>query len=213
MNDRIVRSMAIAGGICGVVGTLCYVVGGFLPRSDNLAYALVMLWPLLSIVFAYGLFRLIGASKESVSNHLAFVFACLAFATVASMISVQLAVRIGIAEYAGAGAPADAGLYATILKSTRLVDHGIDVAWDFLIGTSLIFLAFALGGHPRFGKIWGAVSGLSGAGLIALNAVTFPWPPDTAGLFDLGPFIGAFIIAIGIRMVVVGIRPPGGSQA
>jgi hypothetical protein len=205
-GDNTTHRLAVTGGICGASGTLLYIAGAFLPLGEKTGYAVVMFWPILSIVFVYGIFRLIGAGRESVCNHLAFLFACLAFATVASMISVQLALRIGIAQYAGTAPAADGALYDTILKSGRLVDQGMDVAWDFLIGTSLIFLSAALGGDARFGKVWGAIAALLGAGLIVLNAVAFPWPPADAGLFDLGPLIGVFIVALSVRMVVVGMR-------
>ena len=35
-----------------------------------------------------------------------------------------------------------------------------------------------------------------GIALIVLNAATFPWPPADRGLFDIGPFIGLFVIAL-----------------
>lgn len=206
MTDRALHKLATAGGICGVSGTLCYIMAIFLPLGDTLGYALVMLWPILSIVFAFALCRLIGAAKESAFNQLAFVFACLAFTTVAAMISIQLAVRMGIAEYIASASAGDVTLYDTIRKSARLVDMGMDVAWDFLVGTSLIFLSIALGGDARFGKVWGAITGILGTSLIVLNTITFPWPPDTRGLFDLGPFIGLFIIAISARLAMIGMR-------
>lgn len=208
MNDRSIHSLATAGGISGIIGTLCYILAIFLPFGDTLAYAVIMFWPILSIVFAFALCRLIGATRESASNQLAFVFAALAFTTVAGMISVQMAVRMGISEYAGAAPPADRALYETILKSARLVDHGMDVAWDFFIGASLIFLSVALASDGRFGRVWGIASGLLGTGLVILNAITFPWPPNSAGLFDLGPFIGLYIIALSVRLAVIGIRGP-----
>ena len=97
-------------------------------------------------------------------------------------------------------------MLVAMLKSLRLVDMGMDVAWDFLIGTSLVFLSVALGGNAHYGKTWGVITGTLGLALIILNAVTFPWPPDTRGLFDLGPFIGVFIIAISVRLMMIGMR-------
>ncbi len=208
MNDRSLHKLATAGGISGVIGTLCYILAIAVPFGDRLAYTVIMLWPILSIVFAYALCRLIGATRESAVNQLAFVFAALAFSAVAGMISVQMAVRMGIAEYVGAAPPADAALHRTILDSARLIDHGMDVAWDFLIGTSLMFLSAALSSDGRFGKSWGIVSGVLGAALVVLNAITFPWPPNTAGLFDLGPFIGLYIVALSFRLTMIGIRGP-----
>ncbi len=165
-----------------------------------------MLWPVLSIVFSYALCRVIGASKDGAFNQLAFVFACLAFTTVAAMISVQLAVRMGMTEYLSTTPAADRAAADALRRSLRLVDLGMDVAWDFLIGTSLILLSAALSGDARFGKAWGVITGILGLALIVLNAATFPWPPDTRDLFDLGPFIGILIIAMSARLMAIGLR-------
>jgi hypothetical protein len=206
VSDRALHQLATVGGACGLAGTLCYIIAAFVPMGDTLSYAVVMLWPILSIVFSYSLCRVIGASKDGAFNQLAFVFACLAFTTVAAMISVQLAVRMGMAEPLSPTATADRATADAMLKSLRLVDLGLDVAWDFLIGTTLILLSVALGGDARFGKAWGAITGILGLSLIALNAATFPWPPDTRDLFDLGPFIGLFIITLSARLMVIGLR-------
>jgi hypothetical protein len=207
MNETDVRRLAKTGGICCISGTLCYLAAAFAPLPDNLSYAVAMCWPVLSIVFAYAIRGVIGAERESLSNSLAFVFACIAFATVASMISVQLAVRMGAAEYVAAPG-ADVDLYAAIRKTTRMVDLGMDVAWDFFIGATLFFLGVALAGDSRFGRAWGALTSGFGLALVVLNSITFPWPPDTRGLFDLGPFIGIFLIAMGVRLTMIGFRRP-----
>jgi hypothetical protein len=51
---------------------------------------------------------------------------------------------------------------------------------------------------------WGIPTGLLGAGLNILNVLTFPWPPDTQGLVDVGPVIGAFILALSVRLLLLG---------
>ena len=91
-------------------------------------------------------------------------------------------------------------------RSLRLVDMGLDVAWDVFIGTALIFLSFALTGHNRFGRWWSIPSALLGGTLIVLNVITFPWPPSSRKLFDIGPAIGVFIIALSTRLLILGRR-------
>jgi hypothetical protein len=205
MNETDVRRLAKTGGICCVAGTLCYLSAAFVPMPDNLSYAVAMCWPVLSIVFAYAIRGVIGSERESLWNSLAFVFACVAFATVASMISIQLAVRTGAAEFA-AEPGADAALLGSIRRVARMVDLGMDVAWDFFIGATLFFLGVALSGDSRFGRAWGVLTSGFGLALVVLNSITFPWPPDTRGLFDLGPFIGLFLIAFGGRLAMLGFR-------
>ena len=39
--------------------------------------------------------------------------------------------------------------------------------------------------------------------LIALNAATFPWPPADRGLFDIGPFIALYFVAVAARLIML----------
>jgi hypothetical protein len=78
---------------------------------------------------------------------------------------------------------------------------GLDKAFDAYIGLGTVFFAIAMWRHPRFGRGF-AISGLViGAGLIFLNFLTFPSPPANAGLFDPGPVIGLWYLAVTIEMV------------
>lgn len=195
----------ILGGICGIAGTLSYVLSNLVPLNHIPFYVFVMAWPVLSIIFIFSLYSYISLEHKTVSNQLSFIFGCLAFTLMACMISVQLAVRWGIEEYINES-PDNEPLFKMILKSVRLVDQGIDVAWDLFIGTALIFLSLALKGHARFGIYWSIPAALLGILLIVLNVITFPWPPDTMGLFDVGPIIGIYIITLSARLTWIGIH-------
>jgi hypothetical protein len=206
MNPDQDPRLFIFGGISGIVGTLCYAVAITLPLSQIGTYTFAMAWPILSIFFVFSLFRFIGLDKQSATNQLAFVFACLAFVLVAAMMSSQLAVKAGIQEYIESSPTSDQELLKLIRRSIRLVDMGIDVAWDLFIGTALIFLSIALRGHHNFGLWWTIPAVLLGMMLIALNVITFPWPPNTRGLFDIGPAVGLYIIALSTRLALLGNR-------
>lgn len=194
------------GGISGIVGTLCYVIAITVPLGQTGTYIFAMAWPILSIVFVFSLFRFIGLHGQSTSNQLAFIFACLAFALVAVMMSSQLAVKAGIQEYIESSSTSQQELLQLMRRSIRLVDMGIDVAWDLFIGTALVFLSIALKGHPDFGLWWAFPAILLGILLMVLNVITFPWPPNTRNLFDIGPAVGAYIIALGTRLLLLGNR-------
>lgn len=126
-------------------------------------------------------------------------------AMVASMFSIQLAVLIGIEEHI-TDSPENQKFLNPMRRSIRHVDLGIDVAWDLFIGTSLTFLGFALITHKGFGRWWAVSAALFGVLLIKLNISTFPWSPNTQGLFAIGPVIGLFIVALSIRLLLLGIR-------
>ena len=188
---------------------VCYLLAIVVPWPDtqlgtSASLVVVAAWPILSIVYSYGLHGFVAAERESAANRLAFVFAVVAFATVLGMIVVQLAVGAGIAEITkGLDEPA-----ATALRrGLRLIDLGLDVAWDMLIGTALILWGVAMRRRTGLGPGWALPSVVMGVALIALNAATFPWPPGDRGLIDIGPFIGVFMLALAIRLAILGRRP------
>jgi hypothetical protein len=197
------RTLWVRGGVAGVVSVVCYVLAITLPwpetRIGTTASLLVVsAWPILSVVYSYALYHFIAAERDSAVNSLGFVFAVAGFATVLAMIVVQLAVGAGMAEIT---AGLDEETARALRRGLRLVDHGLDVAWDFLIGMAL----------SGFGPVWASISALLGAALIALNAATFPWPPADRGLVDIGPLIGVFVIVLASRLTVLGRRTGQGA--
>jgi hypothetical protein len=202
------RSLWVGGGIAGVAGVVCYVLAITLPWPETqfgivASLLIVSAWPVLSIVYAFALYRYVAAERNGTANRLGLVFAVAGFTTVLAMIVVQLAVGAGVGEIT---AGLDEQAARALRRGLRLIDHGIDVAWDFLIGTALIFSGVALRGRSGLGLGWAVPSIALGAALIVLNAITFPWPPADRGLIDVGPFIGVFVLVLATRLVVLGRR-------
>jgi len=195
-------------GIAGVLAVACYILAIALPWPEtqlgtSSALIVVGAWPILSIVYSYGLYSYVAAERESAANRLAFVFSVVAFTTVLAMIVVQLAVGAGIGEITKG---LDDQTSQALRRGLRMIDLGLDVAWDMLIGTALIFSGMAMHKRSGLGPGWAVPSAVLGTALIVLNAATFPWPPGDRGLFDIGPFIGLFVLALAARLGVLGAR-------
>lgn len=202
------RALWVWSGMAGIAGTLCYIAAIAVPWPEtqlgrSLGLLTVSAWPILSIVYAHGAYAFVAAERESAANRLSFVFAVAGFTTVLGMIIVQLAVGAGIGEMTQG---LDATMARAMRRSLRLVDIGLDVAWDMLIGTSLAFMGVAIRRRRGLGPGWAIPATGLGLALIGLNAATFPWPPGDRGLFDIGPFIGLFIIALATRIAILGRR-------
>ena len=202
------RTLWVGSGIAGVVAVACYILAIALPWPEtqlgtSTSLLVVSAWPILSIVYSYGLYSFVAAERDSTANRLSFVFAVAAFATVLAMIIVQLAVGAGVSEVTkGLDPPTSAALR----RGLRLIDTGLDVAWDMLIGVALVFSGLAIRRRRGLGPGWALPSMALGVALIALNAATFPWPPGDHGLFDIGPFIGLFVMALAGRLGILGNR-------
>ena len=191
-----------------MVAVACYILAIALPWPEtqlgtSTALVVVSAWPILSIVYSYGLYSYVAAECESTANRLAFVFAVTAFTTVLGMIVVQLAVGASISEITKG---LDEHTTKALRRGLRMIDLGLDVAWDMLIGTALIFSGLAIRGRSGLGLVWAIPSVVLGTALIVLNASTFPWPPGDRGLIDIGPFIGIFVMALAARLALLGRR-------
>lgn len=203
------------GGLAGIVSVGCYFLAVLIPWPEtqvgtSLSLLVVSGFPLLGIVFSYGLYSFVAEESEGPANRLAFVFAVAAFTTLLGMIIAQLAVGGGIGEVTKG---LDEATAKALRRGLRLIDLGLDVAWDFLIGTTLVLWALAMRRRRGLGPGWAVPSALFGIALIGLNAATFPWPPGDRGLFDIGPFIALFFVAVGVRLMTLGRGAREGAEA
>jgi hypothetical protein len=205
------RNLWALSGLAGVLAIVCYLLAIALPWPEtqlgtSLSLVVVSGFPILSIVYSYGLYSFIAVERESAPNRLAFVFAAVAFTILLAMIVVQLAVGASVGEITQG---LDEQMARALRRGLRMIDLGLDVAWDMLIGVSLVFLGLAMRRRSGLGLGWAIPSALFGVVLIGLNAATFPWPPADRGLFDIGPLIGLFMLALAARLALLGWRARG----
>ena len=201
----------LGGGVAGMVGICCYILAITIPWPETqlgIAAALVVAsaWPVLSIIYSYALYSFVSAERESTANRLGLVFAIVAFTTVLAMLVIQLAIGAGIAEITH---DLDEQTARALRRGLRMIDLGLDVAWDMLIGTALVFSGLAIRKRNGLGPGWAIPSITLGIALIGLNAATFPWPPGGRGLFDIGPLIGVFVLVLSARLASLGRRALG----
>jgi hypothetical protein len=84
-------------------------------------------------------------------------------------------------------------VYAVVQQpdaTIKAVWWGLDVAWDLYLGAGTILFGLAMVGRWGFGAWLGVPGVLISVVFLIFNIATFPKPPDTAGLVDLGPVYG-----------------------
>ena len=200
------RQMTLMCGIFGIVAIACYVIGAVLdlPVPAGISLLIFFGFPAFGIVQWYLLRNIFSANDSRALGDLALIFASAGFALLTAMVMVQLASRLGIADLQSrATGDNEAGELTLILKGVRFVDFGLDVAWDFFIGTAFILTGIAMRRVRGLGLLWGLPLSVLGVLLILLNAWTFPWPPDTRGFFDIGPVCAAYIFIFSVRLVLM----------
>lgn len=205
INNRKLTSMC---GIFGIVAVACYFIGAVveLPVPDGISLLVFFGFPSFGIAQWYLLRNILSVEdNSSTTGDLALIFATAGFTLLTGMVMAQMAVRLGIADLQSLAASETEGSeLKMILKGVRFVDFGLDVAWDFFIGTTFILTGIALRRVPSLGLLWGLPLSILGALLIVLNAWAFPWPPNTRGLFDIGPFCAVYMLIFSIRLVLLG---------
>jgi hypothetical protein len=138
-------------------------------------------------VASFGLRRLLDRQTPLVSSALGTLLNALGGAVFSAMVLVQMAVGYSVGA-------------EKVSAQVSAIWLGLDVAWDAYIGLGTLCFALAMLRHPRFGKVF-AFSGVAIAvALLALNFYTFPTPPASAGLVDLGPAIGIWYLLVTIQM-------------
>jgi hypothetical protein len=93
----------------------------------------------------------------------------------------------------------EAGLSPAVNDAFEHVEFGLDLSWDVFLVTGTIFFCWAMLADPRFGRRF-ALPGIAlAAALYVLNFATFPTPPASEGLVDLGPLVGLWYAAVSVQ--------------
>jgi hypothetical protein len=195
------KTLAIAGGISGMLSITSYLTIAFASLPNSIVFFLAMAFPILGIVFLFSVTEYIHAHAPSYTSKLSFVFGSLAFTLCAAFLAAQLAVQIGVDLNNAKANSTDAQF---VKESIRLIDMGIDVAWDMFIGTHLILFMLSARKIKAL-KFCGFALGILGIALMILNTMTFPNPPAESGLFDLGPFIAIGLFGLAAQMLRLGL--------
>ncbi len=194
-------------GMFGIGAVVCYLIGALveLPVRDGISLLIFFGFPAFGIAQWYLLRNIFSANDNRTIGDLALIFAISGFTLLTAMVWAQMGARLGIGDLQlHAANEAEGNQFKMILKGVRFVDLGIDVAWDFFIGTAFILTGIGMRRVPGLGLPWGLPLSILGVALILLNAWTFPWPPNTRGLFDIGPFCATYMLILSIRLVFLG---------
>jgi len=169
--------------LSGIAGVVAYLGVGLASHatSDQIVIPLTFAFAFGITVSSIGLYHILGGAAGSRLALIAAVANVIAAAELVAMIMVQVAVVAVVDQ-------PDVALKA--------VWWGLDVAWDLYVGTGTVLFALAMFGRRGLGP-WLAVPGLVIGGLLLiLNVATFPIPPESAGLVDVGPLIGVWYLAV-----------------
>ena len=152
------------------------------------------------------LYLLLASERATLAGLLAAIANVAAGALVTAMLLVQIAVN-----------DVEAGLSPAVNDAFEHVEFGLDLSWDVFLVAGTILFSCAMLADPRFGRRF-ALPGIAlAAALYVLNFATFPTPPASEGLVDLGPLVGLWYAAVSVQALrlrhLTGRRDADGSRA
>jgi hypothetical protein len=206
MNYKQNSRQLLFGSICGIIGTICYIVAVTIQLPPSIGFLLVTIWPMATIIFAFSIYKYIAIDNQSTSNQLAFLFTIIAFVLAYIMLSIQVGLGMGIGDAIAKANGSEKEMLSLIQDSVNWVHLGIDLAWDMFLGVSLILLAVAVKGHSKLGIGWSIPLAILGVSVIAVNLYTLPYTPQSQGIFDIGPVIGTFMIILAARTLYLSLK-------
>ena len=180
---------AAAGVVAGATATIAYPLLLVLPGPPPLIAGVAFTFAAALTVGSIALHQLmrLGGSAFGPLSLLGAASNALAGALFVAMVLVQLAIREVVDP------PPD---------ELEAVYWGLDVAWDLYIGAGTLAFAIASLRVQWVGYALAAVGGVVSLALITMNLLTFPEPPASAGLLDVGPLVGLWYTAITVRLAL-----------
>ena len=193
---------AVLVGLCGLLANVAYVVVSAMPTDHAAAPFVASVFGPLIVVMSVALYLLLAAERATLAGLLAAISNVAAGALVTAMLLVQIAVN-----------DVEAGLSPAVNEAFEHVEFGLDLSWDVFLVAGTILFSCAMLADPRFGRRF-ALPGIAvAAGLYVLNFATFPTPPASEGLVDLGPFVGLWYAAVSVQALRLRRRHFDGSRA
>ena len=176
------------GGWSGLTFSVLFMSVALIPMPDRLSTVIALVFPLFLLVGHVGLYHFLTRHRPAFTTQLAAILGIGAPVLVSAMLTVQMSLVSYMQRFYH---PLDEAAKAAQINIWRAVDSvqlGLDVAWDMFILPTVILFSIGMMKHPAFGRVFGGIGLILGAGGLALNIWTFPTPPINVGLPDVGPF-------------------------
>jgi len=202
-DPRFMRSLAKWGAIAGVAVVLAYLLPKFVPMPGALGTLLyVYQGPIMAFGFL-GIYAFIRVHRLTVPLFTAVVFSVIAAVARMMFLVVQINNLHFIRGYRDAAEGAELKAeWTNILKGVFTVQNGLNLVSDAFLDLGIILFSFACWSHPKLGKPVSIV-GFVVAGLhFVFKAWTFPEPPASAGLFDVGPYVALWPLLVCVLILV-----------
>jgi hypothetical protein len=193
---NVIRQWTIMSIITGLGAILSYTLLIILPGPYIALVILAAAFGPFLAAASLGLYHVLAESGNPVVLQLAVLFNVLGAAIFTMMLLVQLAIGYQIQSLGE-----EVQNLTTLRTSLVGVQLGLDVTWDVFISLGTLLFAISMFSDAHFGWILGMAGILIAVALLILNLWTFPTPPASKNLVDLGPLVGLWYLAVSIMLL------------
>jgi hypothetical protein len=180
--------LALIAGVAGLLADVTYVLALALPHGNAAGPFVASLFGPLIAGMSVTLYLFLATERATFAGLLAAIFNVVAGGLVTAMLLVQVSVD-----------EVEASLSPAVNDALEHVEFGLDLSWDVFLVAGTILFGCAMIANRRFGRVLGVSGIIVAVALYALNFATFPEPPASSGLVDLGPLIGLWYAAVSVQ--------------
>ncbi len=211
MDQRDASRLFVWTGVLGIAATAVYLTKTFVPMPFKAHVMVCMAFGPLIVAGAPGMGRYLKRGSESLLIDTAARFSVIAGAFHLAMTCVQTTtVMIMRERIAAAEEPAKAAL-RQMLGSVHTVQLGLCFCWDLFIALATLLFGVAMLRRAGWFRVLGALGLLIGGVFLGMKLWTYPIPPGEAGLFDLGPGMGAWYMVFSVVILLTARRDTRGN--
>ena len=191
-----------AGAACGFAGGLAYALAAFAPLPEMLSFAAAFAFGPLLALGIVGLYHGLTTERTGPLLQSAAILGVAGGFTVLIMLATQQSVfELLDRAIDNAATPAEGEAYRQVFQGVNAVQLGMDVAWDVMIGASVVLFGIAMQGHPAYGRLLGGIGVVLGILLLGFNLYHFPVPPANSNSVDWGPFVALWMMVVFVVLV------------
>jgi len=203
MNNNLSKDWVKYGSICGLISAGTYMILNVLINIPDVSIPNSIIRTAFFSVGVFGvvsvgaLYHLMKKHKNGVVLQMAVLLSIVTFAFFTLMAVIQ--------ETTGAfrqesllinQSGEDVNLIWAAVDTVQL---GIDITFDIFYALTFILYGILMFNHPRFGKLFSISAIILFSSGLFFNLFTFPHPPASKGLFDIGPITGIWALVVIIQ--------------
>ncbi|MBX3381325.1 MAG: hypothetical protein KF805_14615 [Phycisphaeraceae bacterium] len=188
-------------GILGITATAVFLAKTLIPMPSFPHLLLCMSFGPLVIASTPGIARFLKRTRPSMLVDAGALFAIIAAAFHLAMVCVQSTTLIVMRERINAADEAAKAALRQILGGVFTVQLGLCFCWDLFIALATLLFCTVLWKRGTAAGILASVGALVAVAFLSMKLSTYPIPPAEAGLFDLGPGLGAWFMLFSIYIL------------